>query len=180
MKINGLQTPKNCRARRCVELSSHRQRKGKGSRPISRVLSRTIIPLGYTSPCTSSDLPGSCVGHALQLALRASLFDLAPSGVYRAVECCHRRGALLPHPFTLTGFTRVMLRRFTFCCTFRGLAPPRRYLALCPMEPGLSSTYCYTAIVWPTPARIVERIELRCKPMFKAQDPLACKRMYSP
>jgi len=21
------------------------------------------------------------------------------------------------------------LRRFTFCCTFRGLAPPRRYLA---------------------------------------------------
>ena len=31
------------------------------------------------------------------------------------------------------------LRRFAFCCTFRGLAPPRRYLAPCPMEPGLSS-----------------------------------------
>jgi hypothetical protein len=26
-----------------------------------------------------------------------------------------------------------------FCCTFRGLAPPRRYLAPCPVEPGLSS-----------------------------------------
>src|SRR5690606_21288715 len=31
------------------------------------------------------------------------------------------------------------LRRFAFCCTFRGLAPPRRYLAPCPLEPGLSS-----------------------------------------
>src|SRR5689334_6930832 len=32
-----------------------------------------------------------------------SLFGLAPGGVCRAVECCHRRGALLPHRFTLTG-----------------------------------------------------------------------------
>ncbi len=32
-----------------------------------------------------------------------------------------------------------LLRRFAFCCTFRGLAPPRRYLAPCPVEPGLSS-----------------------------------------
>jgi hypothetical protein len=31
------------------------------------------------------------------------------------------------------------LRRFAFCCTFRGLAPPRRYLAPHPPEPGLSS-----------------------------------------
>ena len=31
-------------------------------------------------------------------------------------------------------------RRFAFCCTFRGLAPPRRYLAPRPLEPGLSST----------------------------------------
>ena len=39
------------------------------------------------------------------LAVRkaASLFGLAPRGVYLAVECCHRRGALLPHRFTLTG-----------------------------------------------------------------------------
>jgi len=34
---------------------------------------------------------------------------------------------------------RRLLRRFTFCCTFRRLAPPRRYLASYPMEPGLSS-----------------------------------------
>ena len=31
-------------------------------------------------------------------------------------------------------------RRFAFCCTVRGLAPPRHYLAPCPVEPGLSST----------------------------------------
>ena len=31
------------------------------------------------------------------------------------------------------------LRRYIFCGTGRGLTPPRRYLALRPMEPGLSS-----------------------------------------
>ncbi len=30
------------------------------------------------------------------------LFGLAPGGVYRATNCCQSRGALLPHPFTLT------------------------------------------------------------------------------
>ena len=35
--------------------------------------------------------------------------------------------------------SRTRHRRFTFCCTVRGLAPPRRYLAPCPVEPGLSS-----------------------------------------
>ena len=29
--------------------------------------------------------------------------------------------------------------RYIFCGTGRRLAPPRRYLASCPMEPGLSS-----------------------------------------
>jgi len=29
--------------------------------------------------------------------------------------------------------------RYIFCCTFRRLAPPRCYLAPCPVEPGLSS-----------------------------------------
>ncbi len=69
-----------------------------GSRPVSRVLSWTAIHLGRTSPCASSDLPGSGAGRAI-----APLFGLAPGGVYRAAECCHRRGALLPHLFTLAG-----------------------------------------------------------------------------
>jgi len=32
----------------------------------------------------------------------ASLFDLAPDGVYLATNGYPLRGALLPHPFTLT------------------------------------------------------------------------------
>jgi hypothetical protein len=46
------------------------------------------------------------------------------------------------------------LGRSALCCTFRGLAPPRRYLAPCPVEPGLSSANC-AAVAWPTPARII-------------------------
>ncbi len=42
---------------------------------------------------------------------------------------------------------RISGWRFIFCCTFRRLSPPRRYLALCPMEPGLSSPD-NTNIIW--------------------------------
>ena len=49
------------------------------SRPISRVLSWTVIPLGARSPVRSSSLPGSAAGHGI-----ASLFGLAPGGVCRA------------------------------------------------------------------------------------------------
>ena len=44
--------------------------------------------------------------------------------------------------------------RYIFCGTFRRLSPPRRYLAPCPPEPGLSSaprTNRGTATVRPTP-----------------------------
>ena len=67
------------------------------SQPISRVLSWAIIPLGSVSPLPSSNLPGGGAGRT-----SASLFGLAPDGVCRAAGCCHLRGALLPHPFTLT------------------------------------------------------------------------------
>ena len=57
----------------------------KGSRPLSRVLSRAVIPLGCASPRTSSDLPGSpCGPHVTALRPSASLFGLAPGGVCRA------------------------------------------------------------------------------------------------
>jgi len=67
---------------------------------VSRVLSRVIIHLDAVSPRRSSDQPGDDADHAM-----VPLFGLAPGGVCRAVECCHRRGALLPHPFTLAGDT---------------------------------------------------------------------------
>ena len=62
------------------------------SRPLSRVLSWTVIPLGCASPRSSSDLPGSpmratwCGRHAP----RASLFGLAPGGVCRAADVAIR------------------------------------------------------------------------------------------
>src|SRR5207302_9563249 len=70
------------------------------------------------------------------------LFGLAPGGVCHAVLVTksavrsYRTVSPLPSP---DGFRRQGLRRSVLCCTFRGLAPPRRYLAPYPPEPGLSS-----------------------------------------
>ena len=52
-------------------------------------------------------------------------------------SCCHERGGLLLHLFTL-----ARLRAVCFLWHFpswRVIATPRRYLAALPMEPGLSS-----------------------------------------
>ena len=56
----------------------------------------------YTSPHTSSNLPGHNAGRA-----NVSLFGLAPDGVYLATNCYQLCGALLPHPFTLTTYVAV-------------------------------------------------------------------------
>ena len=64
--------------------------------------------------------------------------------------CYHRRGALLPHHFNLTGLER--LGRYIFCGTIHRLTPSRCYLALYPLEPGLSSIdnqKLSTATAWP-------------------------------
>ena len=42
-------------------------------------------------------------------------------------------------PYLCPGSKTKGHRRCIFCCTFRRLTPPRNYLALCPVEPGLSS-----------------------------------------
>ena len=57
----------------------HAQHERWRSRPISRVLSWTVIPLGASSPIRSSNLPGDTAGRGI-----ASLFGLAPGGVCRA------------------------------------------------------------------------------------------------
>ncbi len=102
------------------------------SRPISRVLSWTVIPLGASSPIRSSSLPGPDAGRVV-----GSLFGLAPGGVCRAGLLPGSRCALTApfHPCLCPCGSSAV----SFCCTFRRLAPPRRYLAPCPVEPGLSS-----------------------------------------
>ncbi len=64
-------------------------RKKRQSRPISRVLSWTVIPLGASSPIRSSSLPGDIAGHDI-----VSLFGLAPGGVCRAGPLPDSRCAL--------------------------------------------------------------------------------------
>jgi len=129
---DGTATPRGARADR-------QQARVDGSRPISRVLSGTVIHLGCTSPCTSSDLPGNACGpHAADGAACPPIWSCSGWGL-PCHRRCRRRGALLPHLFTLTGPSPDGLRRCLFCGTFRRLAPPRNYLAPCPVEPGLSS-----------------------------------------
>ena len=150
-------------------------RRRSGSRPISRVLSRATIHLGRTSPCASSDLPGSPCGPQertrrfarfpiwscsrwglpcrrvlppARCALTAPFHPYLPQpvarGTWAGLSSGRRRRNVLRH------------RRFAFCCTFRGLAPPRRYLAPRPVEPGLSSAK-FAAVAWPTPASMIPR-----------------------
>src|SRR5690606_39866422 len=70
------------------------------------------------------------------------------SHLWVPIWSCSERG--LPSPQTVASCAvrsyrtfsplpahRSVLRRFPFCCTFRRLAPPRRYLALYPMEPEI-------------------------------------------
>ena len=72
------------------------KRMSDASQSVSRVLSRTIIHLGRTSPCTSSNLPEPSADNAFRF-----LFGLAPSGVYLADPVARTRGVLLPRRFTL-------------------------------------------------------------------------------
>ncbi len=65
------------------------------------------------------------------------LFGLAPGGVYPATAVA---SSAVRSYRTFSPLPPAASRwRCLFCGTFRRLAPPRRYLAPCPMEPGLSS-----------------------------------------
>jgi len=81
------------------------------------------IPLGRSLPSASRDRPG-------QRAESSS--DAVPiwSCSRRGLPCrlrCRRRGALLPHRFTLT----AQVRRSDLCGAFPGVTPAGRYPAPC-------------------------------------------------
>ncbi len=121
--------------------SDIRKNLNRGSRPISRVLSGTVIHLDHPSPNDSSNLPELNAGR-----INEFLFGLAPSGVFPAMTVAnhavrsYRTISPLPSPMLTQRFWR-----YIFCGTFRRFASPRRYLALCPMEPGLSSLHLRVA-----------------------------------
>src|SRR5690606_23114491 len=80
-----------------------------------------------------------------------SLFVLAPGGVCRAVACCHRRGALLPHPFTLTGALRRLGGLLSVALSV-GSRPPGVTWHLVHWSPDFPPrTLRCAAIAWPAP-----------------------------
>ena len=128
------------------------------------------------------------------LALLRVEFTVPRTVTRRAVRS-YRTLSPLPDP------TYVGHRRFALCCTGRGLAPPRRYLAPCPMEPGLSSPPPVSpeedddeaATVWSASARSIEglraAVTLRCgqdainaplppSPVFRSSTQSRCDRPY--
>ena len=128
------------------------------SRPVSRVLSRTVIHLGHASPHASSDLPGSGAGHAI-----APLFGLAPGGVYRAAACCHPRGALLPHLFTLAGALRRLGGLFSVALSV-GSRPPGVTWHPALWSPDFPPPGIPAATVWPAPLLMIQqRRGFRCR-----------------
>ena len=89
------------------------------SRPISRVLSWTVIHLGQTSPPASSNLPVSNAGDALW----KPIWSCSEWGL--PCHCCYQqRGALLPHPFTLTCIRERIIGGLLSAALSVGFRPP--------------------------------------------------------
>jgi len=116
-----------------------------------------IIPLRQVLPLASSDRTQrhrasnpSPLCPTLAQSRFASLFGLAPDGVYLAPDVTIGTGALLPHRFTLTRLLTLSGSpfptrswRFDFCGTFLRVSPTGRYPAPCSLEPGLSSLHLW-------------------------------------
>ena len=134
-----------------------------GSRPISRVLSRATIHLGCTSPCTSSGLPGSTRGS--RAAACAACFPIWPCS-RRGLPCrrrYRRRGALLPHRFTLA----VVLAHAWAVCSLLHFPWAHAPQALPGALPFGARTFlrflAKTAVAWPTPVTNIVAMDARLK-----------------
>jgi len=92
----------------------------------------TTIHLGRPLPDASRDRPGRLRGSAFGSACAKAAAPIWSCSRW-GLPCrfrCRSRGALLPHPFTLTGrVPRNRGRRFAFCGTFPRVAPAGRYPA---------------------------------------------------
>jgi len=96
-------------------------------------------------------------------------------------RCYQRRGGLLPHRFTLTLSLRLRSGswRSVFCCPVRRLAAPRRYLAVYPMELGLSSRKRRRPAASPRPSHPA-RSPVRSQYTGRAVRPLTRRRTAGP
>ena len=125
------------------------------AKPISRVLSWTVIPLGATSPLRSSNLPGPDAGRVMR-----SLFGLAPGGVCRAGLLPDSRCALTApfHPYLpdRSDIGGIFLLHFPSA---------RAAQALPGTVPCGARTFLGTltsdATAWPTPPRALSHVRHR-------------------
>ena len=106
-----------------------------GHKPGSVLLRVAIIPLGQQSLTGSSNLPASRAGRTYWRPIWSCSGWSLPCHKLLPVARCALTAPF--HPYRHVN----MLRRSSLCCTCRRLAPPRRYLAPCPLEPGLSSPF---------------------------------------
>src|SRR5688572_23972309 len=99
----------------------------------------TIIPLAQPSLAGSSGLPG---GFGRAVLKRLPIWPCSVRG-FACHPCCHGRGALLPHLFTIAAGLPPdggsQGRLCVFCATFLQVTLTGRYPAHCPAEFGLSS-----------------------------------------
>jgi len=106
------------------------------TKPVSRVLYRsrgdghssgTRLAARLMQPTRAADLKADWSG----LPLRAAPIRSCSRWGLPCRPCYQERGALLPHPFTLTLLRRGSGGRFAFCCTVPGVAPAGGYPAPC-------------------------------------------------
>ena len=90
-------------------------------------------PTGSRRPC----LPCSGWGLPSRHDCSSRWWSLTPP--FHPCLCNRLRQAILVQPGWPDFIRRH--RRFTFCCTFRRVAPPGSYPAPCPVESGLSSIF---------------------------------------
>ncbi len=140
------------------------------SRPISRVLSWTVIPLGASSPIRSSNLHGPDAGNVM-----GSLFGLAPGGVCRTGLLPGSRCALTapfhpylipPHPEVRWAIGGIFLLHFPSTRAAQALpgtvpCGARTFL-------GTAHLHVDDATVWPTPpGSILRPCRLMPQPLLR-------------
>ncbi len=122
-----------------------------GSRPISRVLSWTVIHLDAASPQASSNLPGNRTGRTI-----VPLFGLAPGGVYPATPVTRRAvrsyRTISPLPAAPCGSTTGGI--FSVALSM-GSRPPGVTWHLALWSPDFPPRL-RGATVWPTPGQSIE------------------------
>ena len=109
----------------------------------------TVIPLGVRSPTLSSSLPAASESGR---AVPRCLFGLAPAGVCHATDVTIRAVSsyLTVSPLPVHRRTGAIGGLLSVALSVETIVSPRRYLAACPMEPGLSSSVCTLATIRPT------------------------------